>query len=180
VSVALAVPDQEAGHPFVATISLQNRCDIGVAILTSPVETRVRLSDADRFINETRTTAIYGILYVYATTTDRATAFWPMDGGLAITGEPEFTCLKGASRADLSARAPSGVLRQLPPGHYRAFFRTMAAPSHCNRSLKDIDLLMSVEAYRKLHPSGKKMYQRSHTQLVHSDEVAFWIRGANR
>jgi hypothetical protein len=108
-------------------VRLTNRCKYPVAVLTAPLEVRVRLKAEERFINERMPWAAYAILYVFPAALG-VDAFRGsdivLDGGLRVARPPSYITVDAGADVD----APLACDLQVPPGQYLINLWTYEAP----------------------------------------------------
>lgn len=108
-------------------VRLRNRCDYAVAVLTSPLEVRVRRTGNERFVYERMSWAAYAIVYVIAAELGEG-AFHGngvvRDGGLRVRRAPEYTSI----RPNAETTVPVKCEIDLAPGRYVYSLSTFEAP----------------------------------------------------
>lgn len=115
----------ESGQPSAAVVI--NKCGHSVAVLTSPLEMRVRRTGKEAFINERMPWAAYGILYaVAAELGDKAFRGDGVvrDGGFRVRRDPAYASIAPRSRVTV----PMKCHLDLAQGSYSFFLSTFEAP----------------------------------------------------
>lgn len=126
---------------------VKNGCDYPVAILTSPLEVRVRLTGVEKFVNEAGAT--YAILYVVPDSLGKE-AFRGdgivRDGGLGVRRPPGYTTVAGGESITLPLRCDL----DLPSGRYLLLLSTYEAPLEDSPPRSDpFDCSHSVESWNE-------------------------------
>jgi len=126
-----------------------NQCDYPVALLTSPLEVRVRRTGTERLVNERMSWAVYAILYVFPASLGEE-AFRGdgiiRDGGLRVRRSPGYTSIGGRE----SIAIPLRCTLDLPPDRYLLLLSTYEAPLESSPSRNDpLDCSHSVESWNE-------------------------------
>jgi hypothetical protein len=114
-----------AGQPSEALIT--NRCDQTVAVLTSPLEVRVRRTGTEIFVHERMPRAAYAILYAVASDLGSSALRGDgviRDGGLRVRRAPGYTSVGPRSTATVPVLCDLG----LAAGDYAFAIATYEAP----------------------------------------------------
>lgn len=110
-----------------STVSIQNRCGHGIAVLTSPLEVRIRRTGKEKFIHERMSSTAYALLYVVSARLGKD-AFRGdgvvRDGGLVVRREPAYVTIGARQRVKVPLRCTVDV----PPGRYTLTLLTYEAP----------------------------------------------------
>jgi hypothetical protein len=113
----------------ISQVRLANRCDYPVAVLTAPLEFRLRRTGTEKLIYERMPWAAYAILYALATNLgDQAFRGDGVirDGGLRLDRGPGYTAIGPKTTATVPLRCPA----DLPPGRYGFLLSTFEVPLH--------------------------------------------------
>lgn len=122
VSVAL-----ESRSGRLSEVRLANRCDYAVAVLTSPLEVRVRRTGNERFVYERMSWAAYAVVYVVAAELGEKAFHGDgvvRDGGLRVRRAPEYTSIGPNAATTVPVRCEI----DLAPGRYVYSLSTFEAP----------------------------------------------------
>lgn len=122
VSVAL-----ESRSGRLSEVRLANRCAYAVAVLTSPLEIRVRRTGNERFVNERMSWAAYAVVYVVAAELGEKAFHGDgvvRDGGLRVRRAPEYTSIGPNAAMTVPVRCEI----DLAPGRYVYSLSTFEAP----------------------------------------------------
>lgn len=110
-----------------SAVSIVNRCDHAVAVLTSPIEIRVRRTGTEKFTYERTRWAAYALLYVVSAELGND-AFRGdgviRDGGLRVSRAPRYVTIPGRETVKLAMQCTVDV----PAGRYSLAFVTYEAP----------------------------------------------------
>jgi hypothetical protein len=153
---------------------ITNRCDYPVAVLTAPLELRVRRTGKEKFVYERMSWAAYAILYaVAADLGDQAFRGDGVirDGGLRVRRALRYTSIGSMATATVPLRCAT----DLAPGRYVFFLSTFEAPLHhaphrndpftCSESVDHWNAGMGDTAYLSLNQEVRQV-QSSSAQLV--------------
>lgn len=126
-----------------------NQCDYPVAVLTSPLEVRVRRTGAEKLVNERMSWAAYAILYVFPAALGEE-AFRGdgiiRDGGLRVRRSPGYTSVGGRESIAIPLRCDL----DLPPDRYLLLLSTYEAPLDDSPPRNDpLDCSHSVESWNE-------------------------------
>lgn len=126
LTLRLEVAPLRMGAALSGRLEAANRCPWPVAILTAPVETRLRLSPTDRFPAETGILRPYAVAYVFREEIGLGKDAFRGDGGVTLSRPPVFAVLGvGEDRSTpLSGQLPAN----LSPGTYGLALVTITAP----------------------------------------------------
>lgn len=127
VTLTLDVQELSRARGLTGRLSAENSCDFGVALLLSPVETRVRGPNDKRFVNEHMIHAAYARLYVISSRTDFLDAFSEMDGGLIVHGLPDYVVIPAHSTCEIVVHGENAKLSQMQDGKYLVFVESIIA-----------------------------------------------------
>jgi hypothetical protein len=145
--LAIAVEDHKAGDLFDFHIVIRNECTKGVAVLTAPVETYVRLNRDDFFVEPTITIPVYAILYIFNAELGFNQDAFLGEGGREVMRPPGYVTLPAHSLKKVEISNGSLPLN-LPAGVYGARFVTLAAPTkQASKESGFIDLGENVDRY---------------------------------
>lgn len=116
-----------SGGSFPSTVTMLNKCDHSVAVLTSPLEVRIRLTGKEKFVHERMPWTAYAIFFVVASDL-RDDAFRGdgviRDGGLRVNRPPGYTTVAAKG----IARVPVRCELDVPRGRYALALMTYEAP----------------------------------------------------
>lgn len=115
----LAMNLEATGGSLPARVVISNKCDHAVAVLTSPLEVRIRRTGKEKFVNERMASgAVYAILYVVAEGLDSNDVFRgdgiARDGGLQVRRPPGYTTV--AAKGTVSVPLICDI--NVPAGRY--------------------------------------------------------------
>jgi hypothetical protein len=131
----------------ISQVRLANRCNHPVAVLTAPLELRVRRTGKEKFIYERTSWAAYAILYALATNLgDQAFRGDGVirDGGLRLNRGPGYTAIGPKTTATVPLRCPT----DLPPGRYGFLLSTFEVLLHdAPRRNDPFDCTLSVDRW---------------------------------
>lgn len=110
-----------------SAVSIENRCDHAIAVLTAPLEVRVRRTGKEKFVHERMSSTVYALLYVVSARLGKK-AFRGdgvmRDGGLQVRREPAYVTIGARQRV----KVPMRCTLDLPPGRYTLTLLTYEAP----------------------------------------------------
>lgn len=150
LSARLHIETPAPGRPLRGVLRIENSCTQPVAILTAPVETRLRLSSGVSFPAETGIDQVYAIAYVFPKAVGLEDDAFRGDGGLEVFAHPEYAVVKGQGK--LSLPVTSGEALRLPPGSYGLALFTIAAwACHSSSRRTVIDFRDDVAHFTKAH-----------------------------
>jgi hypothetical protein len=128
-------------------LSVTNRCEGAVAILTAPIEQHLRLTSDIRFTVEDGIDRVYGIAYIFRTEVGLGQDAFRGDGGLEVSYLPDYVVVEPGSTATIPIT--SGKPLDLPAGRYGLALFTIATPSAIASSQSgEIDFRNSVASLR--------------------------------
>lgn len=122
--LALTLNSSESGN--LEKVRVENSCDYSMAILTAPLEIRVRLTGDEPLTNERMLRSPYAILYVFPRGLgDRAFQGdgAARDGGLSVTRPPDYATVGPKTTIEM----PIECRLDLPRGEYSAVLFTYQA-----------------------------------------------------
>ena len=145
-SLALHVPSFRTGEALSGQLLAQNTCGQPVAVLTAPIEQRLRLVPETRFPVEAGIDKVYAVAYFFRRDVGLGRDAFRGDGGVTPSGLPDYVVVEES--AAMAVPITSGVPVDLEPGAYGlAFFTIVApAPSHTHKD-GQIDLQNSVARF---------------------------------
>ena len=131
-----------------------NKCDYDVAVLTSPLEVRIRHSATEKLVHERMSWAVYAILYVASAELGKE-AFRGdgiiRDGGLSVRRPPDYSVVGGEASITIPLRCEFDV----PPGRYYLLLSTFEAPLLDAPSRSDpFDCTQSVDRWNEDKSKG--------------------------
>lgn len=122
-TVALEVADELA----LSGVLVENHCDYAVALLTSPIEVRVRRSGNETFVHERMPWTAYALLYVVSAELG-SDAFRGdgvvRDGGSRVRRDPGYVTIP----ARATVKVPMRCVVNVPRGRYVASLMSYEAP----------------------------------------------------
>jgi len=131
------------GEKLEARLVVKNECAADLAIVTSPVERRVRLHPSDKFPVETGLGNGYAIAYMFAKNVGLSNDAFIGDGGLPFNGLPEFAVVKAGGVKSIPVT--DRETHVLPPGQYGLAILTIATDARGATSTQEmIDLADSI------------------------------------
>jgi hypothetical protein len=171
--VTVTLDAQEGVLPVTATMS--NKCDHSVAVLTSPLELRVRRTGKEALVHERMSWTAYAILYVIAADL-RGQVFRGdgviRDGGLGVRRPPAYTTITAKGTISVPLLCDIDV----PSGRYALTISTYEA-SQGNASARSdpFNCDESVEHHNRGSESVAKIYLGGDVRQVQSGMVMVQI-----
>jgi hypothetical protein len=147
ITIRLEVAPVREGTALSGQLDAANRCPWPIAILTAPVETRLRLSPTDQFPAETGILRPYAVAYVFRKEVGLGKDAFRGDGGVTLSTPPAFAVLGvGEDRTTpLRGRLPENLSR----GTYGLALLTIIAPMPgATSKAAEISLEESVERFQ--------------------------------
>jgi hypothetical protein len=99
-------------------IKVHNRCSRAIAVLTSPLEVRMRLRSDDHFFAEVMASAVYAIAYIYDDAAGLPRDAFRGDGGLNVFRTPKHHVVGAGSSGVIPMKGTADAFRQLASGTY--------------------------------------------------------------
>lgn len=132
---------------MLSALRVENECNYAIAVLTSPIEVRVRLTGKEKFTNERMPWTAYGLLYVVSAELGKGAFDGDgviRDGGWRVNREPAYVTVPPKSEVVV----PINCALDLTPGRYAVTFMTYEAPQGDAPPHSDaFDCAASVERY---------------------------------
>lgn len=147
-SMTLHVPTLRVGGSLSGELNAKNHCPCSVAVMTAPVELRVRLSRQVMFPVEDGIGNVYSIAYFFKEEVGLGKDAFRGDGGMAVASPPAFAVVGPDQelRVPVTGKLPSEVA----PGMYGLAVMTMAAPIPGARPKPgSVELDYSVERFQR-------------------------------
>lgn len=137
------------GESSLFGLSIENRCAYTVAVLTSPIEMRVRQTATEKFVHERMRWTAYALLHLVLSGS-RSEAWRGdgviRDGGLRVRRDPGYTTIPSGRIVNV----PVHCALDVPPGRYALSLMTYEAPQG-NALIKNdpFDCRNSVAEYNR-------------------------------
>ncbi|HEX8620193.1 MAG TPA: hypothetical protein VF911_21620 [Thermoanaerobaculia bacterium] len=144
--VRLELDVRRGGGTFArSTVEVSNDCRHGVAILTTPLELRVRRTDAERFPSQSLFTAAHATFYVAPARVGLSSDMFFGDGGKIVYGRPGYTTAPAGARVSIPILGADRLLIGLPDGETSVALVTAVVPvSVDDRRADPFDLALDV------------------------------------
>lgn len=148
LSMTLHVSMPRGGAALSGELTAKNRCPYSVAVMTAPVELRIRLSAQMRFPAESGIGNAYAIAYLFADEVGLGRDAFRGDGGVTVTAPPEFAVVGPNQDGGIPVRGKLPL--ELLPGKYGLALMTMVVPT-AGASAKpgSIEIDNSVERFQR-------------------------------
>jgi len=146
IQSAFKLPPQTAGGVIEGTLVLTNHCDTTMAVLTAPVELRLRLRADQRFPFEASGISnVYAVAYLFKQEHGLDSGSFLGDGGLRVSFLPDFATV--GPKETLELPLTSGIPVDWGPGEYGVLFATRVVPAPgLSTTPATIDLSKSIAA----------------------------------
>jgi hypothetical protein len=175
VSIELNLSDMGSDRVLDGAALVKNRCNSPVAILTAPIETRVRLRAAHRFPLEEMRHAVYAKLYVFSAAAGPRDMFIG-DGGERVLGHPDFRLLPARSEQRIRVTGTNPQLASLPRGQYGALLITYGAPAKATAARTGaFRVECSVEEHNSRQRALRQVYLSRDASPIASLSAAFEV-----
>jgi hypothetical protein len=139
------------GRQLQGVLAIQNQCKYSVAILTAPIETRLRLSASDRFPAEVGIAQVYAVAYLFRREEGLPQGAFVGDGGVSVSIAPDYAVVEGLS--EVSIPVTSGHALGLVPGAYGLALSTVATWAQGRRPHDGVfDLRNNIAAFTATRP----------------------------
>lgn len=151
LSLLLRLYSIRSGQVLRGELEADNRCDTPLAVLTAPVETRVRTSPATHFPTEIGINRLYAIAYIFRRDIGLGPDAFRGDGGLQAVRAPEYSVIHPGMRTSIAVT--SGLPLTIEAGNYGLALFTLVAPveSSPKAAVTEIDLRSSLEQFNYGH-----------------------------
>jgi hypothetical protein len=170
----LEVPAFVAGEVLIGHFDIDNECASPIAIITAPVELRLRLRAEDHFPVELGLSNTYAIAYLFRRSVGLSADAFVGDGGLGISAAPAYVVVGPGEHGII--HLTSGKPIRLAAGSYGLALLTVAVPTTATAPREGtIDLRNSVAALAGRLGDGRK-FAITH-QAVRIGPVAFFEVG---
>ena len=145
------------GNEPAAEVEMVNRCDYPVAVLTSPLEVRIRSTGTEVWSNEHAFGDTYAILYVLARSLGKSVfrqQEMAIDGGLAVKRPPGYTSVGAHATVRVPLRCGDDVRGE---DHVLSLWTYEAALGGAPPSHGQFDCSESVERHNAGQAEGKRL-----------------------
>jgi hypothetical protein len=170
VLAVLEIPNRKAGAPFAGSVELRNRCRERVAVVTAPIEVRLRMTGSDVLHWEGMADP-YAVLCVYRKDAGRPKFLG--DAGAQVLG-PGFVVVD--ENAATKHALIGDALKTLAPGEYGAFLQTWAVSTKLPpNGTEAIDLSDSVARHNERNAGQPRAARAQNFMPVYSRDVFFSV-----
>lgn len=170
VHAVLAFEDVAKNESLRGTFTVENRCALRLAVLTTPVELRIR-KERGEFFHWEGMAGPFARLYIYRRDIGRPRLLG--DAGARVLGLPTFVTVEARSSATYPIDGSVG----LPPGEYGAYLQTWAAPAGAVRVEKgQMTLTESLKRHNARNAGTPELPTAQSFIGVHSPDDFFVVR----
>jgi hypothetical protein len=174
IELSIAAGDMAEGTTLAAGVTASNSCQVGMAVLTAPLETRVRSSPTAATPFEGGARNVYARVYIAAN--DAGVGFEPLgDAGATVLGVPGFWVVGAHSKVEISLGGRNEKIASLAPGSYRIWIDTVAAPAGSTSSHSVVDLAQTVQVHNHANAASPPMVLRERVFPVRCRVASFRV-----
>jgi len=156
LTLRLQIETSVPGKPLRGHLLIDNACKRRVAILTAPVEKRLRLSVGNRFPAEVGIDQVYAIAYVFRKDVGLENDAFLGDGGFSVFTLPAYAVVDAIAKASIPLT--SGVPLTLEPGSYGLALYTIAVwADGCPVRRSEIDLRNDIARFTAVHGRSRQI-----------------------